>query len=699
MHQIPIDIAQKRSLLFTARMRFSASGVDVRRQAIQKIIEQNLASAGRKFLTIDEIREILDCQGVFTVLRDADVRYGIKELEDNNRVEKKIVEGVTRYRLSESAYYENINLIKESERELAQIIQELFGEEPGRAEVYKNAFIRLLCTLFARLSHVYVQVILGDIKPDDFIDQKAFNEILEKVLKEENIPDPELFKYGVAKFFRESSPAFSRIKWNMAQNYYVAKALGVDEGGILLSAQALSGATFYLDTNVLLAGLIPENRHYGSFKELINVCKKFNITPSVTHITHKELIHTIVNESELVKEVINKIPDKTKPKIDSILLEPFFNAKEKNQQLKFDKWFEEFLKIAESLETGLGIQMIDDVWFEQEVDSQDTVKVADELSDLYLKLRKRQKSKSAAIHDALLLRWVDNKKSREDDPHWIITLDTTLPVYVRDPKNQINAKVLTLDALLQWTAPHRKKDEGEDALAEIFAESLRYQIMPRDVFFKLEDFKVFVVMGIETAELPAEDVEACIRHIKKVLPDVDLTKAEDREKLDREIRKKFADIGPKYKKELSRLEGMLNEYQKELKDKEKQLSEANNKISRLESEIEDKNQQIEMFRAKVQEFQEEISRKDKQEERRKLRNSVILRFIILIILWFFLESVAVIISWKYGEGDNFFLKCKSLWEFHLAAFGIPSLLFRFVMGRKRMRFLKWWKGEDVDLTK
>jgi len=699
MAGIPMDIAQKRSLLFTARMRFSASGADVRKQAIQKIIEQNLASSGNQFFNIDEIREVLDFRGIFTVLRDADVREGIERLQESGRLEEEIAFDEPKYRLSEEAYDENIRLIEESDRKFAQVLHSLFGQAQGGAERYKRAFIRLLCTLFAKLGQVYVQIILGDIKPDDFIDQKAFVDILDNVIKEENVIDIEAFKYGVAQFFRDSSPMFTAIKWNMAQNYYVAKSLGADEGGNLLSAQMLNGATFYLDTNVLLAGLIPEDRHHGSFNQLVNACKKFNIALFVAHITRQELIYKIVDEAKLVREVIGKIPEETRQKIDSVLLEPFFNARAKDKDLTFDKWFEQFLKLAEALDTKLKLQVDDDAWFEKEADSQVTQKMARQLISLFINLRKRPKSGPAAQHDALLLRWIDHKISQEQSENWLITLDTTLPLYSKNPANGLNAKVLTLDALLQWIAPHLLEKEEEDGdMAEVYSEALRYQLLPRGVFFDVADFKVFANMDIETGELPAEDVEACIRYLKKAVPDFDLTKAEDREKIDKEVRKFFTDDGRKYRKELSRLEGMVREKDDKLAKAEQTIGELQNEIKTIQDDSRDKDQNIEKIRAQVQEFQEELTTRDKQEEIHKLKNSIILRSIPLLILLIALEIGASLISWKYGDGNNFFLKCKSLWEFHLFGFAFPSLLFPLVMGRKRMRLLKWWKGEDVDPT-
>ena len=69
--------------------------------------------------------------------------------------------------------------------------------------------------------------------------------------------DPKEFNNAIYRFFEESDPLFSEIKWNLGQNYYVAKALGMDPSGKLLSSELFANAIIYLDTNVLIEALEP----------------------------------------------------------------------------------------------------------------------------------------------------------------------------------------------------------------------------------------------------------------------------------------------------------------------------------------------------------------------------------------------------------------------------------------------------------
>ena len=70
-------------------------------------------------------------------------------------------------------------------------------------------------------------------------------------------------------------------------------------------------------------------------------------------------------------------------------------------------------------------------------------------------------------------------------------------------------------------------------------------LLPQNIFFDTRDFLVFGEMEWSTKELPADDVEDCIRSLKSAHPNLDPTDPADREKISREIAKFFADPGKK----------------------------------------------------------------------------------------------------------------------------------------------------------
>ena len=89
---------------------------------------------------------------------------------------------------------------------------------------------------------------------------------------------------------------------------------------------------------------------------------------------------------------------------------------------------------------------------------------------------------------------------------------------------------------------------------------------------------------------------------------------------------------------------------------------------------------------------------DREEVNRHIRNSIIKRSIIVAGIFIIIEFIVLLICWKYGEGNNLLLKWKSLWELQGIPFAVSSLIFYLIMGRNRIRYLKWLKGDDVDIS-
>lgn len=693
------DATVKRSVLLGARIRFSPSGASVRSQAIERIIEQNLAAAeATDGLTEQELENMVTLGGQLSVLRTSDVIQGLDSLDRAKRV-LTIPEGKKRrYKLSNEAKNEVTRTIIETEERTTATIRELFGKASGGEEAYSRAFIRLLCEVFSSLSELYVQIITRKQRDADLAEHKLLVAALEEVLKSEHVPDNEDFQYGVNRFFRESSPQFDQIKWNMVQNFYVAKALGIDETADLLSADIFKGSALYCDTNILIEGLSPVSRHHNSFRELAKACKNIGMDLKATHATVEELKSLInVNASDL-KKVFDRIPDETQHKVSNFLLEAYLSERRKSPDLSIDDFVVRFQEPIKTMGDSFGLVEEDDHWFDDVADDQGTKSLAKDLVKQYEMMRGRPKLPNAALHDAILLLWVA-RENINNHKSWVVTLDITLSEW-SSRQNKDNFKIVTLDALLQWMTPVVSGAANEDRLSEIFAEAIRYQLLPRDTFFRLRDFRVFAEMGIETRQLPADDVEACIREIKKTGPQLDPSKAEDRERIAQIIQGYFADPGTKYQRTIHELQSKTDELSIKLENEARLRQEAEDNVKRL---AEQSREQSKKFRQeedarkaaeiRISNLEQAIEKEQQEKHRKGLVRSAIVRTILMMFLLAIVETIIGLAIWYWGEGPNLFQKITKSWVWLALGFSGMAIAYPFVMGRERMRLLKWWKGE------
>jgi len=83
--------------------------------------------------------------------------------------------------------------------------------------------------------------------------------------------------------------------------------------------------------------------------------------------------------------------------------------------------------------------------------------------------------------------------------------------------------------------------------------------------------------------------------------------------------------------------------------------------------------------------------------RDRIKKSAIRRTTLTLGMLMFVEAVIGFLAWQYGEGQNLFQRLTNAWPWLVAGFGAVAILYPFLMGRDRMRLLKWWKG-DTDQT-
>lgn len=696
----------KRTVLLGARMRFSPAGASIREEAIDRILEQNLAYAGESGLAEDELRETIRLPGGNRILTAADTHAGLQRLIGCGRVLEKLPKGSGGFILSTEANRELERTIDDVQNCWNSVVKELFDSARGALAQYGDVFIQVLCHVFARMSAGYVAVLVGkDTQKTDT--HHLIQRAIDAVLKERDLDDRQAFELGITRFFQESTPRFDAIKWNMAQNFYVAVALGIDPKARVLSSELLSGAVVFFDTNVLIPGLIPEDRHHAGFQEVVKTCHNLGIKIKVAQITVDELRRVIAAHSAELKRVYDRIPASTMPKVRCFLLEAYQHVTRKEGNLPLDDFLARFQAPIDTLRDIFAVEIEDDAWFDRESNSQETEKLALALGDKFKSMRHRGKTSEASRHDALLLRWIDECRGRVDHNCRIATLDMTLIAAEREAMN-LHSRAISLDALLQWASPHCSSDATVEQVAAIYSSALKYQLLPAEQFLDARDFRVFAEMEIETAQLPVEDVENCVREIRKYGPNLDPARAEDREKIAKTIQRFFADPGRKFKQAMAELEAKNTALGEALKSETDARRKTETNLADLKKDaaaLSDKNKQLDVAIAsektaretteqRLTDLQSDLSQLKESVRRSQLSRSIIFRCIPLAVLLAVGFAIVGVSATRYGEGGTTFQRLTNSWEWHIVPLGVVLFLFPFVMGRERMRHLRWWKGED-----
>jgi len=588
------SIIDKRALVFAARMRFSPQSQMIRDVALDKIIEQQLVILDREEgvspQEITEQEDICLANGTSVITR-VDIGKSLERLSKTSKICLFEESGEIRYRLTEETLQEYNESRNTTEKLFTRVVNQLFKNAGEGIAAYQTPFLECLCIIFSQLGEFYVRVIKGDVDLDELLRSPIIKRALQSVDNKYPNIDTSFFDSAVFSFFDKIDPDYDAIKWNMAQNYYIIKAIGLDPNSSLLSKEVFGEAIFYLDTNIIIQALEPKTRHHKSFQFLSKSCKNLGINLKACQISLDELSSLLEYQRELIEKVADKIPNETSQKIRGVFYRLYKNRLESEGAVDFKVLFDSFYHASEELAQIYDVDLIDDKWFDIAGNEQETVELVEEIRRLYRAKRNRPKNAHAALHDALLLRWLQLEREQSAENTWLITLDSSLPSYLpkqeKSPSRQI---AITLDALIQWISPVCVyENSDEDEVATIFSEAVKYQILPQDKVFDLRDFLVFAEMELETKELPAEDVEECIRYIKLNAPDLDPSEALDREKIAGEISKFFADPGRKYKHNIENLEIEIKELNEEksleAKKFQKKIDKQDERIENLEKDI------------------------------------------------------------------------------------------------------------------
>jgi hypothetical protein len=674
-----LDVASRRQLLFSARMRFSPETQSIRQQAIDRIIEQNLAlSDAQVGLSVQQIQEqrIVAMPDGTTVLPREEIQAGLSRLVAAARV------GVDtgdppKYRVEDRIRADVWSVQTVCEERLASIVNRLFrGAEKGAAS-YKKPFMECLCYIFSRLGEAYVRQIKHEITADELLNQPHVSRAFKTIKTSYPFVDERLFQSAVVTFFSDHDPIFASLKWNLAQNYFVAKCLGLDPSGRLLTKEVFGDADIYLDTNVLIEALEPSSKHHPSFEVLAKACTDLNIRLHACQISVDELRKVISFEREAMERVIDKIPDATAGKVKGVLFPIYYRQKLAGENPSPDEIFECFSEPSTMLKAFYDVKIVDDRWFVDSADCPEIGQLAAEIKKAYESRPGRRKSKNAADHDALLLRWVRRKREEGEINAWIVTLDHSLPNFLSPSKQGDVPLAIRLDTLMQWLSPIAlQADEGQDRAAIIFSEALKYNLLPQESFFELGDFLAFAEWEWDTKELPSEDIEGCIRCVRTAAPHLNPADPADREKISREFNKYLRDPGRKYKAELERLEAKNEQLIRDGEEAARQLSTTR---ADLERQISSRDLELVAAHAEIQNS--------------ALRSSALRRLGSVGLLWALVEAAAAYAAIHFGDGENTFQKIKNAWEFLAFPPAASVALTWFVLGRDRVRALGWPIGK------
>lgn len=231
------------------------------------------------------------------------------------------------FKLSKTATQSIESSEKASEKELNHICERLFKDSEHGWKRYVKPFLEFLSIIFSRLGEDNARMILGELSPHQVVSSSYFSSALNSANKHLKHLDKNYFESSVTSFFQDDNPEYANLKWKMAQNYYILKVIGLDKQSVLFSRDIFNDAKFYLDTNIVISALSPTETYHESFIKLCQICQNQGINIIVSNITINELNMVVDTQSEILRTIVDQIPEDTAAKISSDFYEIYYKQK------------------------------------------------------------------------------------------------------------------------------------------------------------------------------------------------------------------------------------------------------------------------------------------------------------------------------------------------------------------------------------
>lgn len=602
-------VSPRRSILLSARLQLSPQTLEPRRAAIDKAVATSLLAADEGvLLTPGQIEEtgLLCLRDGRPFITRAELEDSLERLHDEGTLATVEMGSKTAYRLSSPEREKLEDQVGRTERILESVVERVFETAEPSASAYKAPFRDALDVLIGRLSEANILRMIGEaedappLHPEDLID------VVGDLSDEYDHIDVDYMERRLSYFFGTEDPEFNELKWRYAQNTFIIQSLGLDEAGFSLSHELFSDTTFYVDTNVLIHALEPLARHYTGFHAVREARDEFGLDLKAAFISVDETQGVSARKVDTIRKIENQVPPDIQDRVGSLYYRVY-----KENVLQGDRTIDEAYSDLLNPERPLeefGVELVEAEWFEKERSTEATNQL------VRMMKRKSGKTTNQAVHDALLVRWVHKERRESDDDVWILTTDTELPKYEADDDE--GPLAVTLDGFIQWMGTARGQED--ETTRNLLSSELRRLLERTGRVFEIEDFLMFARMGMECRELPADDVEECIRTLKNEGFTMNPHNPGEREELISRISRFFASPDRRIQQEVQQLESKVQHATRE-------RDEAKEEVAELEERLEDKSDEV-----------EEADRDRRREERRaegyrRLSHAVLVGLIALFV--------------------------------------------------------------------
>lgn len=675
-----LSIEEKRQVLYSSLLRYRAEMIPLRERALNRVILGALigSTEGDPF----RLGRIQD-----------NLRFGSNKPEIRNEIIQETLErligaeavGHTEL-LKRHAYYltekgqDDIGTVLMSSEELfsnvlRRLLRDITATVPPNTAA--SVFRKFIFGCFARFGQSIAKNVAGSLSSETLIRisdvELAFSAaVMEERLSPEAI---ESLKARCFSFLRSSEPDDEKLKFHLAQGYYFTQLLGLENRKFdPLNEQAFADATFYLDTNVLLEGILPGRSDSELFDEVISIAEKIRIRLCVTRATIDETRSVAADHLPLLQKIVEKIPEELAERTDDHFLLEYLTAKEQNSSLTPEEFLAPFDNLPLLLQEKWNIG-VEDRTAEEILQGKDYTQVAETINEEAIAGRGWGKSEDVLHHDVCHYFLVTDERAGGKKA-WFLTRDRTLAQAALKLAGNDASFCFMLIGFLHSISPFLTAAEDEESFADVFSDFLSEQIFPVETVFDARELALMAEFHEDVMSTPPEELVMAWDYVKtKTLQGKPYRKADNPE-VSLELKKFFSSSK---EQRLVNLEAERQRLATERQSEIERRRAAETVIREREAEVEGLRGEVERIRTAEEEAQarleaEQTERAKGEQRRRAIYMS--LGFTGGLVIWNWAEELISSFLERFPAFENLsFYGEVTLKLLGALLFSVPAFLF------------------------
>jgi hypothetical protein len=454
------------------------------------------------------------------------VREELKATVDENRIrdslrelaqEGKVVKKRGRISLDVKCLRDLEQALREHESRQTAIIERYFSKAESQLVDIRRWFEDVTITFFREYSGEWIAEVSRRTKaekprvPD-------IHRIASEVAARDNKLRPQDVEWladQYVRFLESNDTDKDALLWDYGTSMFCASLITATTGADPLSLDLFAGATFILDTNVLMSLQLEGHHLAGAFSALETVLHRLGVKVQHFHITRDEYMRAMGNKKQEILDAVRKYPlDVVQGTRDPFIRTACMRGCVCSED--FETFFDELLRIPSTFGTKLEIGVLDHQTIAAAADAgQEDHEAVQRMNAIYKERRKHDKLIKSLRHDAGLI--AGAMELRKSERCWVLTLDSTVRDYALESAIRAEYPIaISMQTLITVLAINNGGVDVDPAdFIPLFGTIIRLGLIPEHGAFTVEDLSRMYEVQSQIADLPRETITDIARQVNR----------------------------------------------------------------------------------------------------------------------------------------------------------------------------------------